>query len=165
MRGSLIALLVLGAGVAQAESQANQQAKPQQQKPAAKSDDDMKKEKKDPRADARFPQPVRVGDLPSRYLIEPEESQHILGRVQGVVKAQDGSNQLVVKVGGRFAWLGFGNRLALVPTDDVALLGQYVALMDIDPDDLPKQPTFKPGSLAALASKAVIKVGIVKPFH
>ena len=119
---------------------------------------------KDPRAQERFPQPVRVGDLSRRLLIEPEESQHVLGRIRQVVRARGGTDDLIVQIGG-LAWLGIGGRLVAVPADDVGLLGEYVALLDIDPADLARRPSYAQGTLPALSANRTIKVGIVKPFH
>ncbi|WP_157134771.1 hypothetical protein [Sphingomonas sp. PAMC 26605] len=132
---------------------------------AMQAEDDAKEKPRDPRAENRFAQSVRVGDLPGRRLLAPEESQHILGWVDGVVKGPDGDAQLVVEIGGALARFGIGTRLVLVSVGDVALLGEHVALMDVDPEDLQKLPTYKPGSQAALPANATIKIGIVKPFH
>jgi hypothetical protein len=65
--------------------------------PACAQDDDLP----DPQdlaqgAAQRFPQPVRVGDLIDRYVLEPVESQPILGRVRAVVKEPDGTIAVVM---------------------------------------------------------------------
>ncbi len=78
---------------------------------------------KDPRAEIRFPQPVRVGDLRGRSLIVSMESQHLLGWVKGVVRRADGDMELVVETGDLLSRFGMGTRDVVVPTDAVALLG------------------------------------------
>ena len=120
---------------------------------------------KDPRADDRFPQPILAGRLPGRRLIEPEETQHVLGWVQGVVRQKDGSPALVVETGGWLSWIGIGTHDVLVPTGDVAILGEHVALMDIDPDDFKNLPWAKPGANAPIPAGETLRIGIVKPFH
>lgn len=127
--------------------------------------DAAEKKMESPRAQARFPQAVQVGVLPGRRLIEPEESQHVLGRVKGVVQAKDGSNQLVIETGGPLSWIGIGTRLVLVKTDDCALLGEYVVLADVDPSDFHHLPTYQTGSLPVVQPNTIIRMGIVKPFH
>jgi hypothetical protein len=78
----------------------------------------------------RYPQPVRVGDLIGREVLEPKESQTVLGRVAAIRRAQDGGIDLVMRYGGL---LGFGTRLISVPIEAVALLGEYVAMVGLTP--------------------------------
>ena len=120
------------------------------------------KKSKDPRAAMRFPQPVVVGTLVGRRLIEPEESQPVLGHVRGLVHNKDGDDQLVVETGGH---LGIGTRLVVVDADSVALLGKQVALIDVNPDDFGKLPTYRSGSLPLVDPRGMIRLGVVKPFH
>lgn len=127
--------------------------------------DDQKDKPKDPRAQSRYPQPVSVGALAGRRLIEPEESQHVLGRVTGMVRDRSGGDRLVIETGGRFGWLGVGTRLVTVAADDVALLGTQVALTDVEPDDFRKLPSYRAGSLPSVNPRETIRMGIVKPFH
>lgn len=113
------------------------------------------------RAERRFPQPVRVGDLIRRQLLRPVVQQTVLGRVAGVARRPDGAVLLVVDVGGL---LGFGTRPVAVPVEVVALLGEHVALMDLTPEQLEMLPTFKGGAML-VASDERIRVGLVRPFH
>ena len=48
----------------------------------------------------RFPQPVRVGDLIQRTVLEPVESQPILGHVVDVVRFPNQQLAIVIKYGG-----------------------------------------------------------------
>jgi len=122
----------------------------------------------------RFPQPVRVGDLPGRFLLQPEESQPVLGRVTGLVRRDDGA-AVIVRLDGVLglnrlgfepvAWSGVGSRLVAVPIEAVALLGEYVALMGLTPERLRALPTFVAGSAAAIPPDETLRVGIVRPFH
>ena len=127
------------------------------------------------RAADRFPQPVRVGDLPGRFLLQPEESQPVLGRVTGLVRRDDSGADVIVRLDGALgltwlglqpvAWSGVSPRLVAVPVEAVALLGEYVALMGLTPERLHALPTFAPGSATAIPSDETLRIGIVRPFH
>ncbi|WP_237481448.1 hypothetical protein [Lichenibacterium dinghuense] len=127
------------------------------------------------RASGRFPQPVRVGALVGRELLAPYEWQPVLGRVAGVVRRGDGALDVVVHLDGRLGldwlglgwvdWWGFGSRRVSVPVDAVALLGEYVGLMDITSERLLALPDFAPASAVALTPDETIRVGLVAPFH
>jgi hypothetical protein len=114
------------------------------------------------RANDRFPQPVRAGDLVGRRLLAPEERQPVLGRIGGVVRDSDGDASLVIDIGG---WFGLFKRSVAVSTEAVALLGEYVVLMDIEPKELNALPTYAAGSEASVAPNETLHIGIVKPFH
>ena len=127
--------------------------------------DDQKSKPKDPRAETRYPQRVTAGALRGRRLIEPEESQHVLGRIEGIVRDKNGDNQLVIDTGGWLSGLGIGKRLVTVAMGDAALLGRQVALIDLDPDKFEQLPTYRVGSMPAINPRETIRMGIVKPFH
>lgn len=127
------------------------------------------------RAARRFPQPVRVGDLAGRLLLQPDESQPVLGRVTGLVRRSDGAVQVIVQLDGslglgwlglrQVAWTGFGARLVAVPVEAVGLLGEYVALMGLTPEHLRALPSFTSGSAPGIRPDETIRIGIVRPFH
>ena len=110
----------------------------------------------------RFPQPVRVGDLVDRKLLEPKESQPVLGRVTDIVRELDGGTRFVVRIGG---WLGLGGRSVAIPAEAVALLGEHVALVDVTPGQLQALPTLDPASVRSIPPDERIRVGVVRPFH
>ncbi len=115
----------------------------------------------------RFPQPVRVGDLIHRQVLRPVERQTVLGRVKGVTRRADGAVLVVVDArdaGWRGA-LGLGARPVAVPSDAMALLGEYLALMDLTPDQLQALPTFDPADTAPVPPDDTIRMGLVRPFH
>ncbi len=127
------------------------------------------------RAERRFPQPVRVGSLIGRELLAPYERQPVLGRLSGVVRRGDGSVDVIVRLEGWLGldWLGldwipgwgFGSRQVSVPVDAVALLGEYVGLMDLTSDGLRALPDYSPGASTDVAPEETIRVGLVAPFH
>ena len=108
----------------------------------------------------RFPQPVRVGDLLGRDLLQPLPSQPVLGRVLSLARRPDGGIDLLIQAG---TTLGFGGRPVAVPIEAVALLGEHVALLDYTPAQLAALPTAQPGT--PIPPTETIKVGLVKPFH
>lgn len=115
----------------------------------------------------RFPQPVRVGDLIHRQVLRPVEWQTVLGRVEGVTRRADGAVLVVVDArdaGWRGA-LGLGARPVAVPADALALLGEYLALMDLTPDQLQALPTFDPAGTVPVLPGDTIRMGLVRPFH
>ncbi len=115
----------------------------------------------------RFPQPVRVGDLIHRQVLRPVEWQTVLGRVDRVARRADGAVLVVVDArdaGWRGA-LGLGARPVAVPADAVALLGEYLALMDLTPEQLRALPTFDPAGTVPVPPDDTIRMGLVRPFH
>jgi hypothetical protein len=110
----------------------------------------------------RFPQAVRVGDLLGRRVLEPVESMPTLGRVRLIVKLEDGTLAVVMDYGG---FLGFGTRPIAVPVNGMVLLGQFMEVMDFEPEQLQKFPTFNPANGKPLAPSTIIRVGLAKPSH
>ena len=115
-----------------------------------------------PEAVARFPQPISVGWLIGRTVLQPIESQPVLGHVRGVRMTGDGQTQVIVNYGGIF---GFGARPIAVPLTSVVLLGQYVEIIDLTHDQLSKLPTYEEKTGTALPGATVIKVGLARPSH
>ncbi len=122
------------------------------------------------RAEQRFPQSVRVGDLVGRSLLQPIESQPVLGHVTGVAQPAGMELGVVVRldggpVGPWLHWLGVGNRRVLVPVAGVALLGEYVALIGYTPDQLDALPDYGQGEVGAVDANEAIRVALIGPFH
>ena len=115
-----------------------------------------------PEAAQNYPQPVNVGALIGRTVLQPVASQTILGHVDRIVRTSDGATKFIVDYGG---WFGFGGRPIAVALDDVALLGQYVEIIHVMPDQLKTFPTFQQGSDTTLPDADTIKVGLARPSH
>jgi hypothetical protein len=117
-----------------------------------------------------FPQPVLVAALAGRSLLGPAEAQPLYGRVASppVVRGAGGALFVVVTRAGRLglgAWLGWGGTPAAVPPGDVALMGEHVVLVGLTREELDALPAFQPAGTAPIAPDAVIRIGIVGPFH
>jgi hypothetical protein len=110
----------------------------------------------------RFPQPVRVGDLIRRAVLEPVESRPILGHVVDVVRLANQQLEIVIKYGG--LW-GFGGRDIAVPAEAMVLLGRELEVLDFTPQALGTFPTFRAGSGAVLGPDEVIQMGLAHPSH
>jgi hypothetical protein len=109
----------------------------------------------------RFPQPVRVGDLIHRTVLQPTESRSVLGSVVRVIRLDDGSQAIVIKYGG--AW-GFGGRDIAVPLDAMVLLGSEMEVLDLTPAQLNMLPTYR-GAGRVLDADEIIHVGLAHPSH
>ena len=110
----------------------------------------------------RFPQPVRVGDLFERQVLEPTEAQAVLGRVVALTKSDDGGVDMLINEGG---WFGFGGRLVTVPIEALALMGEYVVAMELTPAQLESRSTATRRAQNELSADAMLRMAIVRPFH
>lgn len=113
-------------------------------------------------AEKRFPQPVVVETLIGRTVLQPLESQPILGHVAQIVRRGSGAIAVVVDYGGT---LGFGSHPIAVPVQATVLLGQYMEIVDFTPDQLSKFPTFDAAGTTSLSGHEIIKVGLARPSH
>jgi len=110
----------------------------------------------------RFPQPIQVGDLLQRIVIEPVESQSYLGKLEQIVRQSDGSLAALITLDG---FLGFGARLVAVPVDALVLLGNVVEVVAFTPAQLRQLPSVVPGTTTPVSLNEIIKVGLAKPSH
>lgn len=108
----------------------------------------------------RFPMPVRVGEMIGQDVLQPTESQPVLGRVEQVRRNGDGAVSVIVATGGL---LGVGTRRVAVPIEALAFLGPQLALVGYTPAQLASLPTAPDGS--GLATDASVQIGLVRPFH
>lgn len=109
----------------------------------------------------RFPQPVRVGDLLHRTVLQPTESRSVLGHVDRVVRLEAGRLAIVIKYGG--TW-GFGGRDIAVPADAMVLLGKELEVLDLQPEQLRDLPTYA-GAGRVLGADEIIHMGLAHPSH
>lgn len=110
----------------------------------------------------RFPQSVQAGSLVGRQLLRPVEAQDVLGRVAGLARTPDGSVLLVVRTG---RIRGLGGRTVAVPLDAAALLGEHVALLDMEPGQLRTLPDFTGEGTQPVPPDERVRVALTRPFH
>jgi len=108
----------------------------------------------------RFPQPVRVGDLIHRTVLEPVESRRILGHVEQVIRLDTGP-AIVMTFGG---FLGLGSHKIAVPLDAMVLLGSELEVLDFTPQQLEHFPIYT-GSGTAIGADEIIQMGLAHPSH
>lgn len=110
----------------------------------------------------RFPQPVVVGTLFGRPVLEPVESQVRLGTVRSVVRETDGTIAVVMQTEGL---LGFGGRRIAVPVDAMVVLGQVMEVVALTPAQLRALPVFTGQGATEVDRASTIMVGLAKPSH
>jgi hypothetical protein len=110
----------------------------------------------------RFPQPVRVGDLIHRAVLEPVESRRLLGRVNRVIRRADGADEIVIEFGG---FWGIDRRNIAVPAEAMVLLGDELEVLDFTPQQLRRFPTYNGAGSTALGADEVIRMGLAHPSH
>ena len=109
----------------------------------------------------RFPQPVRVGDLLHRTVLEPVESRRILGHVDRVIRFDGGGEAIVMNIGG---FLGFGEHRIAVPLEAMVLLGGELEVLDFTPQQLRAFPAYS-GTGHVLDAEEMIHMGLAHPSH
>lgn len=110
-------------------------------------------------AAARFPQAVQVGTLTGRQVLENRLNQRVLGQVDAVARDASGVLNIVVRKAG---WPWQPTRCAVVPAAAMALLGQFVVVMDLDDAQFEALPNEcrAPGSV--LPGTDFIRMGLTK---
>ena len=113
---------------------------------------------------AKYAQPIRVGDLARRYVIAPTPEQAVLGTVAPVAAARsaDGSVFVIIDWGGLF---GFGTTRVAVPLEEVAALGEHVALVAMPQPQLSALRRYSEAEFTPLPADLRIQIMIVGPFH
>jgi len=107
------------------------------------------------RMQARFPQPVRVGDLVGLPLLDDES--RTLGCVREVVRTADDRIELIVSYGGFFGW---GARPVAVPIEVVGIQGRELASLDMRRSEYAAAPTWRNAAAQPLPDDAVIKIAL-----
>ena len=109
------------------------------------------------RMQARFPQPVRVGDLIGLPLLD--DSSCTLGRVREVVRTADDKIELIVAYGGLLGW---GARPVAVPIEVVGIQGRELASLDMPRSEYAAAPTWRNAGAQALPNDATIKIALAR---
>lgn len=110
----------------------------------------------------RHPQPVRVGDLLHRAVLQPLESRPILGHVVQVIRQRDGTAAVIMNIGG---WFGFGGHPIAVPADAMVLLGDELEVLDFTPEQLRAFPAYDGAGGSPVAADEFIRMGLAHPSH
>ncbi len=109
------------------------------------------------RMQARFPQPVRVGDLIGLPLLD--DSSCTLGHVREVVRTADDKIELIIAYDGLFGW---GTRPVAVPIEVVGIQGRELASLDMPRSEYAAAPTWRDAGAQALPDDATIKIALAR---
>jgi PRC-barrel domain len=91
------------------------------------------------RMQARFPQPVRVGDLIGLPVLD--DSASTLGHVRDVARTKNNKIELIITYDGFFGW---GARPGAVPLEVVAIAGRHLTSLDMPRSEYAEAPTWAP---------------------
>jgi hypothetical protein len=105
----------------------------------------------------RFPQPVLVSDLIGRLVLDRD--QGVLGRIDTLVRNPAGEVDVVLSR--RRFFLLWGPTVA-VPAKTMALLGPFVMLLDVSPDELAKLPPWTASDAPPVDRASRIAMGLTK---
>jgi hypothetical protein len=123
--------------------------------PPTGMEDDKRPMPAEQRMLARFPQPVRVGDLIGLPVLD--ESANTLGHVRQVIRTQNDKIELIVAYGG---FLGWGTRPVAVPIEVVGIQGRELASLDMPPSEYAAAPTWRDVEAQVLPPDAMIKIAL-----
>ena len=110
------------------------------------------------RMQARYPQPVRVGDLIGLPVLD--DSAVTLGHVREVVRTKENQIELIVAYGG---FLGWGTRPVAVPIEVVGIAGRHLTSLDMPPERIcgrANMDAILPDAGAQIADNATIKIAL-----
>lgn len=109
---------------------------------------------------ARFPQPVRVGDLIGRPVLDDDDST--LGRVRQLVRGPDGRVLVVVAYNAWFGWFGWDARPVAVPIEAVAALGRQLASLDMPRDAYATAPSFTGANTRPVGDNEIVRIALTR---
>jgi hypothetical protein len=111
------------------------------------------------RMQARYPQPVRVGDLIGLALLD--DSHSTLGFVREVVRTPNDKVELIIGYGGIFGWWV---RPVAVPIEVVGIRGRELASLDMPRSEYASAPTWQDSDATSLPSDATIRVALCRGY-
>jgi hypothetical protein len=123
--------------------------------PPTGMEDEKKPMTPEQRMQARFPQPVRVGDLLGLPLLD--ESARTLGYVREVVRTHEDKIALIISYGGLLGW---GTRPVAVPIEVVGIQGRELASLDMAPSEYATAPTWNDAEAKTLPRDATIRIAL-----
>jgi hypothetical protein len=109
------------------------------------------------RMQRRYPQPVKVGDLIGLPVLDYDD--RTIGRVQSVVRTEQGKIKLIVSYGG---FLGWGQRPVAVPVEVVAIAGRQLAALDMTRAEFDAAPAWDNAQGKPIAPSETIRIALYK---
>lgn len=114
------------------------------------------------RMQARYPQPVRVGEIIGLPIVD--DRHRTLGHVRAVVRTPHGKIALIVDYSAFFGFFGWNTRPVAVPIEVVGIRGRELASLDMPRRDYATAPTWRRGSDAVLPKDATIRVALTRGY-
>jgi hypothetical protein len=157
MRGKLtaIGLAVLLLTPAGAAPQMTPKTAPVFIVPAAGAEKAEKPVTAERRMQARYPQPVRVGDLIGLPLLD--DNARTLGFVRKIVRTNEDKIALIVDYGG---FLGCGGRTLAVPLEVVGIAGRQLTSLDMPRSEYASAPDWQDAGAQTLDRDATIRIAL-----
>jgi hypothetical protein len=107
------------------------------------------------RMQARYPQPVRVGDLIGLPVLD--DGARTLGYVREVVRTNDNKIELIVDYDVFFGW---HTRPVAVPLEVVGIAGRQISSLDMPRREYATAPTWRDAGAQTLPADAMIRIAL-----
>jgi hypothetical protein len=107
------------------------------------------------RMQARYPQPVLVGDLIGLPVLD--DSARTLGYVHELVRTNENKIQLIVDYRGVLDWR---SRPIAVPLEVVGIAGRQISSLDMPRNEYASAPTWQDGGAQTLPADSMIRIAL-----
>jgi hypothetical protein len=107
------------------------------------------------RMQARYPQPVRVGDLIGLPVLD--DSARTLGYVREIVRTNENKIELIVDYRGFLDWR---SRPVAVPLEVVGIAGRRISSLDLPRNAYASAPTWQNASAQTLPADSMIRIAL-----
>ena len=131
--------------------------------PSRESADSISTKQRSPEEimNARYPQPIKVGDLIGLPVLDYSDST--IGYVRNVVRTPAGKIQLIVTQGGWPAgWSTWRARLVAVPIEAVAILARQLVALEMTREQFVTAPTWMESDGQSISPTSTIKIAITR---
>jgi hypothetical protein len=107
------------------------------------------------RMQARYPQPVRVGDLIGLPVLD--DSARTLGYVREIVRTNENKIELIVDYRGFLDWR---SRPVAVPLEVVGIAGRQISSLDMPRSAYASAPTWQSAGVRTLPADSMIRIAL-----
>jgi hypothetical protein len=114
------------------------------------------------RMQARYPQPVRVGDLIGLPLLD--DNHRTLGHVREVVRTKTDKIELIVDYSALLGFFGWDTRPIAVSIAVVCIRGRELASLDMPRSEYVSAPNWQANGAAEFPDNATIRVALCRGY-
>ena len=107
------------------------------------------------RMQARYPQPVRVGDLIGLPVLD--DRARTLGYVREIVRTNENKIELIVDYRGLLDWHA---RPVAVPLEVVGIAGRQISSLDMPRSEYASAPTWRSAAAQTLPADSMIRIAL-----